>query len=135
MYALEVRDHIMIAHSLPGEFFGPAQKMHGATFVVDVAFFRKNLDPHNVVVDIGLASEALAAVLKPINYSNLDEVPGFQGKLTTTEFLCRHIFDEMASAVASGKLGEDARNLASIRVTLHESHVARAWFEGPVGLS
>lgn len=132
MYALEVRDHIMIAHSLPGEFFGPAQKMHGATFVVDVAFFRETLDPHNVVVDIGLASEALAAVLKPINYGNLDEVPGFQGKLTTTEFLCRHIFDEMVSAIQSGKLGDDARNLASIRVTLHESHVARAWFEGPV---
>lgn len=135
MYALEVRDHIMIAHSLPGEFFGPAQKMHGATFVVDVAFFRETLDAHNVVVDIGLASEALAAVLKPINYSNLDEVPGFQGKLTTTEFLCRHIFDEIVSAIASGKLGDDARNLASIRVTLQESHVARAWFEGPVGPS
>ena len=135
MYALEVRDHIMIAHSLPGEFFGPAQKMHGATFVVDVAFFRETLDAHNVVVDIGLASEALAAVLKPINYSNLDDVPGFQGKLTTTEFLCRHIFDEMLAAIGSGKLGEDAQNLASIRVTLQESHVARAWFEGPVGPS
>lgn len=135
MYALEVRDHIMIAHSLPGEFFGPAQNMHGATFVVDVAFFRETLDPHNVVVDIGLASEALAAVLKPINYSNLDEVPGFKGKLTTTEFLCRHIFDEMNSAIQAGKLGEDAQNLASIRVTLQESHVARAWFEGPVGPS
>jgi 6-pyruvoyl-tetrahydropterin synthase len=135
MYALEVRDHIMIAHSLPGEFFGPAQGMHGATFVVDVAFFRETLDPHNVVVDIGLASEALAAVLKPINYSNLDEAPGFKGKLTTTEFLCRHIFDEMVAAIASGKLGDDARNLASIRITLHESHVARAWFEGPVGPS
>ncbi|HKJ61428.1 MAG TPA: 6-carboxytetrahydropterin synthase [Hyphomicrobiales bacterium] len=132
MYALEVRDHIMIAHSLPGEFFGPAQKMHGATFVVDVAFFRETLDAHNVVVDIGLASEALATVLKPINYSNLDDVPGFQGKLTTTEFLCRHIFDEMVAAIQSGKLGEDAQNLASIRVTLQESHVARAWFEGPV---
>lgn len=132
MYALEVRDHIMIAHSLPGEFFGPAQKMHGATFVVDVAFFRETLDPHNVVVDIGLASEALSAVLKPINYSNLDEVPGFEGKLTTTEFLCRHIFDEMISAISAGKLGEDAQNLSRIRVTLHESHVARAWFEGPV---
>lgn len=135
MYALEVRDHMMIAHSLPGDFFGPAQKMHGATFVVDVAFFRETLDPHNVVVDIGLASEALAAVLKPINYSNLDEVPGFQGKLTTTEFLCRHIFDEMNKAIQSGQLGEDAQHLARIRVTLHESHVARAWFEGPVGPS
>jgi 6-pyruvoyl-tetrahydropterin synthase len=132
MYALEVRDHIMIAHSLPGEFFGPAQNMHGATFVVDVAFFRETLDPHNVVVDIGLASEALAAVLKPINYANLDEIPGFEGKLTTTEFLCRHIFDEMVAATVAGKLGPDANGLARLRVTLHESHVARAWFEGPV---
>ena len=92
MYALEVRDHIMIAHSLPGAFFGPAQKTHGATFIVDVAFFRETLDEHNVVVDIGRASEALAAVLKPINYANLDEVAAFKGKLTTTEFLCRYYF-------------------------------------------
>ncbi len=133
MYALEVRDHIMIAHSLPGDFFGPAQNMHGATFIVDAAFFRETLDPHNVVVDIGLASQALAAVLKPVNYANLDEIPGFSGKLTTTEFLCRHIFDEMAAAIRAGRLGEDAKNLARLRITLHESHVARAWFEGPVG--
>lgn len=132
MYALEVRDHIMIAHSLPGEFFGPAQKMHGATFVVDVAFFRETLDAHNVVVDIGRASETLAAVLKPINYANLDEIPEFQGKLTTTEFLCRHIFEEMAKAARAGALGSGSEGLARIRVTLHESHIARAWFEGPV---
>lgn len=133
MYALEVRDHIMIAHSLPGEFFGPAQKMHGATFVVDVAFFRETLDAHNVVVDIGRAAEALAAVLKPVNYANLDEVPAFSGQLTTTEFLCRYIFNEMAKAINAGKLGPGSEGLARLRVTLRESHVARAWFEGPVG--
>jgi 6-pyruvoyl-tetrahydropterin synthase len=132
MYALEVRDHIMIAHSLPGEFFGPAQKVHGATFVVDVAFFRETLDAHNVVVDIGRASETLKAVLAPINYINLDTVPELAGKLTTTEFLCRHIFDRMAEAARSGELGSGSEGLALIRVTLHESHVARAWYEGPV---
>jgi 6-pyruvoyl-tetrahydropterin synthase len=132
LYALEVRDHIMIAHSLPGEFFGPAQKLHGATFIVDVAFFRETLDAHNVVVDIGLASEVLSAVLKPLNYANLDAVPGFTGQHTTTEFLCRHIYDEMKAAIAAGRMGPDAQGLASLRVTLKESHVARAWFEGPV---
>jgi 6-pyruvoyl-tetrahydropterin synthase len=132
VYALEVRDHIMIAHSLPGEFFGPAQQMHGATFVVDVALFRETLDEHNVVVDIGRASEALAAVLKPINYANLDEVPAFEGKLTTTEFLCRYIFVEMVKAINAGRLGPGSEGLARLRVTLHESHVARAWFEGQV---
>lgn len=132
MYALEVRDHIMIAHSLPGEFFGPAQGLHGATFIVDVAFFREALDAHNVVVDIGRASEVLSAVLKSLNYANLDAVPALAGKLTTTEFLCRHIFDEMTGAIREGRLGQDAEGLAALRVTLHESHVARAWFEGPV---
>lgn len=132
MYALEVRDHIMIAHSLPGEFFGPAQKMHGATFVVDVAFFRETLGEHNVVVDIGRASEVLSAVLKEINYANLDEVPVFKGKLTTTEFLCRYIFDEMAKVARRGELGPGSESLDRLRVTLQESHVARAWFEGPV---
>jgi 6-pyruvoyl-tetrahydropterin synthase len=97
MFAVEVRDHIMIAHSLPGEVFGPAQKMHGATFVVDVAFFREELDPDNIVVDIGRAMGALKAILKPINYANLDEHGPFEGKgPTTTEFLARHIFEEMA---------------------------------------
>ncbi len=132
MYALEVREHIMIAHSLPGEFFGPAQKTHGATFIVDVGFFRETLNEHNVVVDIGRASQALSKVLKPINYANLDEVPAFRGQLTTTEFLCRHIFDEMVKAIKAGDLGSRSEGLARLRVTLHESHVARAWFEGPV---
>lgn len=132
MYALEVRDHIMIAHSLPGEFFGPAQKMHGATFIVDVAFFRETLDEHNVVVDIGKAAEALSAVLKPINYANLDEIQAFRGQATTTEFLCRYIFNEMAKAVSAGRLGPGSEGLDRIKVTLHESHVARASYESAV---
>jgi 6-pyruvoyl-tetrahydropterin synthase len=133
MYALEVRDHIMIAHSLAGAFFGPAQNVHGATFIVDVAFFRETLDAHNVVVDIGRAAETLKGVLAPINYANLDALPEMAGQLTTTEFLCRYIFDRMAEAARSGQLGPGSEGLARLRVTLHESHVARAWFEGPVG--
>ena len=133
MYAVEVRDHIMIAHSLPGEVFGPAQQMHGATFVVDVAFFRDELDPDNIVVDIGRAMDALKAILKPINYANLDEHAPFKGKgPTTTEFLARHIFQEMAMKVRGGELGPHASGLTSLRVTLNESHVARAWCEGPL---
>jgi 6-pyruvoyl-tetrahydropterin synthase len=130
MFAVEVRDHIMIAHSLPGEVFGPAQKMHGATFVVDVAFFRDELDPDNIVVDIGRAMDALKAILAPINYANLDEHAPFKGKgATTTEFLSRHIFDEMAAAIKAGDLGPHAAGLTKLRVTLNESHVARAWCE------
>lgn len=133
MFAVEVRDRIMIGHSLPDPFFGPAQNMHGATFVVDVAFFREKMTKQNVVVDIGAALDTLALVLKPLKYKNLDEVPAFKGVLTTTEFLCKHIFDEMARAAASGALGEDGKGLAKIKVTLHETDLARAWFEGPVG--
>jgi len=130
MFAVEVRDHIMIAHSLPGEVFGPAQKMHGATFVVDVAFFRDELDPDNIVVDIGRAIDALKAILKPINYANLDEHAPFQGQgATTTEFLSRHILQEMAKAIKAGDLGPHASGLTKLRVTLNESHVARAWCE------
>ncbi len=132
MYAVEVRDHIMIGHSLPDPYFGPAQAMHGATFIVDVAFMREEMTEHHVVVDIGRALETLKAVLKPLNYANLDALPQFKGKLTTTEFLCRHIFDELLAAVKRGDLGPEANGLSRIRVTLHESHVARAWFEGPV---
>lgn len=134
MYALEVRDHIMIAHSLPGEFFGPAQNTHGATFIVDVAFFRQALDEHNVVVDIGRALEALKAVLKPINYANLDTLPELAGKLTTTEFLCRHIFDGMTAAIRAGDLGNGGKGVERLRVTLSESHVARAWYEAAVAV-
>ena len=131
MFAVEVRDHIMIAHSLPGEVFGPAQAMHGATFVVDVAFFRDELDPDNIVVDIGRAMDALHAVLQPLRYANLDAHAPFAGKgPTTTEFLARHIFEEMASRVKAGDLGPHASGLNRLRVTLNESHVARAWCEG-----
>ena len=133
MFAVEVRDHIMIAHSLPGEVFGPAQKMHGATFVVDVAFFREELDPDNIVVDIGRAMGALKAILQPINYANLDEHAPFEGQgATTTEFLSRHILQEMAKAIKAGDLGPHAAGLARLRVTLNESHVARAWCEAPL---
>ena len=109
MYSVEVRDRIMIAHSLPDPFFGPAQHMHGATFVVDVAFFRSELTPQNVVVDIGAALDVLNKTLKPLAYKNLDELPQFKGKLTTTEFLCRHVFDRMAEAARTGALGADGR--------------------------
>jgi 6-pyruvoyl-tetrahydropterin synthase len=130
MYAVEVREHIMIAHSFRGELFGPAQAVHGATFVVDVAFFREDLTPDGVVVDIGRAGEALKRTLAPLNYRNLDELPQFAGRNTTTEFLARHIFDAMAEAAREGALGPGGDGLARIRVTLHESHVARAWYEG-----
>ena len=133
MYAVEVRDRIMIAHSLPDPFFGPAQGMHGATFVVDVAFFREQLTAQNVVVDIGAAHEVLATTLKALAYQNLDALPQFKGRLTTTEFLCKHVFDAMAAAASGGALGADGRGLAKIRVVLHETDLARAWFEGPVG--
>jgi len=132
MYAVGVRDRIMIAHSLPDPFFGPAQNMHGATYVVDVAFFREELTRHNVVVDIGAAHQVLHEVLKPLAYRNLDDLPEFKGKLTTTEFLCRYIFEAMAKAAREGALGEDGKTLNRIRVTLHETDLARAWYEGPV---
>ena len=133
MYAVEVRDHIMIAHSLPGEVFGPAQRLHGATFVVDVAFLRQELGPDGIVVDIGRALEVLHAILGPLNYGNLDEMPAFAGQKTTTEFLSRYIFDQMAQAVRERKLGPEASRIERIRVTLHESHVARGWYEGAIG--
>ncbi len=132
MFAVEVRDRIMIAHSLPDPFFGPAQNMHGATFVVDVAFMREELTAQNVVVDIGAALDVLHRTLKPLAYRNLDELDVFKGKLTTTEFLCRHIFDKMVEAAKSGALGEEGQGLAKIRVTLSETDLARAWYEGPV---
>lgn len=132
MYAVEVRDHIMIAHSFKGEMFGPAQALHGATFVVDVAFFREELSANSVVVDIGRATDELKAILKPLNYQNLDALPEFKGQQTTTETLSRHVFDRMKQALKKGALGEESNGVSRIRVTLHESHVARAWFEGPV---
>jgi len=128
MFAVEVRDHIMIAHSLPAPVFGPAQGMHGATYVVDAAFFAADLDQHGLVVDIGLAIEVLGEALAPLRYRNLDEVEAFAGRITTTEFLCRHIFDLLAGAVAEGRL-KDGGRVRRLRVQLHESHAARAWYE------
>lgn len=132
MYAVEVRDHVMIAHSFRGELFGPAQALHGATFVVDVAFFRESLTPDGVVVDIGRAGEALKAILAPLNYRNLDDLPEFSGQNTTTEFLCGHIHRAMAAAARAGALGPGGEGVSRLRVTLHESHLARAWFEAPL---
>lgn len=133
MFSVEVRDRIMIAHSLPDPFFGPAQNMHGATFVVDVAFFREVLTSKNVVVDIGAALSVLGETLKPLAYQNLDSLAEFRGILTTTEFLAKHIFDRIAAAARSGALGDDGASLATIRVTLSETDLARASYEGPVG--
>lgn len=130
MYALAVRDHVMIAHSFNSATFGPAQRLHGATYVVDVEFRRPDLDRDNLVVDIGAASVALKAVLEPLAYRNLDELEIFRGQNTTTEFLARHVFEEMKRAIAEGRLGETALGLVSLKVTLHESHVAWASYEG-----
>ena len=129
MFTVEVRDHIMIAHSFKGSVFGPAQALHGATFVVDAAFISRELDVNGIVVDIGCAHEVLKATLKPLNYTNLDNVPEFKGVNTTTEFLTKYIFDCLADAARAGKLGRDAKELHGIRITISESHVARAWYE------
>ncbi len=130
MYSVCVRDHFMIAHSFEGEIFGPAQKLHGATYVVDVEFRRETLDEDGVVVDIGRAGEALRAALTELNYRNLDEEKAFEGNNTTTEFLAFVIFKRMATGCRNGALGASARGLSSMRVTLHESHVAWAAYEG-----
>jgi 6-pyruvoyl-tetrahydropterin synthase len=131
MFAVEVRDHIMIAHSLKSPVFGPAQGLHGATFVVDAAFFTEDIDENGLVVDIGLATEELQKTLAPLRYQNLDDVEAFAGKITTTEFLCKHIFDALADAVRGGRLNDGGR-VKKIRVQLHESHVARAWYEAAI---
>jgi 6-pyruvoyl-tetrahydropterin synthase len=129
LFAVEVRDHIMIAHSFRGAVFGPAQALHGATFVVDASFIADALDSNGIVVDIGRAHDALKAVLKPLNYRNLDDLPEFKGTNTTTEFLTKYVFDALAKAARAGELGRDGRELGAIRVTISESHVARAWYE------
>jgi 6-pyruvoyl-tetrahydropterin synthase len=129
LFAVEVRDHIMIAHSFRGAVFGPAQALHGATFVIDAAFFAETLDPSGIVIDIGRAHEALKAALAPLNYCNLDELPEMKGVNTTTEYLTRHIFDRLAKGARANELGRAGRELKAIRVTLSESHVARAWYE------
>ena len=132
MFSVEVRDHIMIAHSFRGAIFGPAQALHGATFVVDAVFIAATLDANGIVVDIGRAHEALKGILKPLNYRNLDDVPEFKGVNTTTEFLTKHIYDQLAKAARAGALGRDGRELGSIRVRISESHVARASYEAPL---
>jgi 6-pyruvoyl-tetrahydropterin synthase len=132
MYAVEVTEQIMVAHSFRGEVFGPAQKLHGATFVIRAAFLAETLDAHGIVVDIAGAHAALKDALSPLNYCNLDELPQFEGLNTTTEFLTRFVFDRLAEAARSGKLGRDGRELAAIRVTIAESPVARAWYEAPL---
>ncbi|MDL4773556.1 MULTISPECIES: 6-pyruvoyl trahydropterin synthase family protein [Thermomonosporaceae] len=129
MFSITVRDHIMIAHSFRGEVFGPAQRTHGATFLVDAAFRRAELDADNIVVDIGLATRALGAVTGELTYRNLDDEPAFTGINTSTEFLAKVIADRLADRVRAGELGEGARGLTGIAVTLHESHVAWASYE------
>ena len=129
MFAVEVRDHIMIAHSLPSPVFGPAQGLHGATYVVDAAFFTEDLDAEGLVVDIGLATEALARILAPYRYKNLDEIPELTGRITTTEFMAKVIADGLSRAIAEGGLGAGGRRVKRLRVMLHESHAARAWYE------
>ncbi|WP_436502228.1 6-pyruvoyl trahydropterin synthase family protein [Actinokineospora sp. HUAS TT18] len=126
MFSITVRDHVMIAHSFRGEVFGPAQRLHGATYVVDARFTRTELDADNIVVDIGLATTRLGEVLSGLNYRNLDDLPEFAGINTSTEFLAKHIADQLADRVHQGELGEGAKGLAGIEVTLQESHVAWA---------
>lgn len=129
MFSVTVRDHLMVAHSFRGEVFGPAQALHGATFVVDATLRRPELDPDGIVVDIGAATRELGAVVAELNYRNLDEVPEFAAVNTSTEFLARVVADRLAGRVAAGALGPHADGLASIAVTLHESHVAWASYE------
>ena len=133
MYSVTVRDHIMIAHSLKGPVFGPAQRLHGATYLVDVELKRPDLDPDGIVVDIGRAGDALRRVLAELHYQNLDEVPSLAGRNTTTEFLARLVFDGLVAAIRRGDLGPGAGGIEQMRVTLHESHVAAASYEGRVG--
>ena len=130
MYSVTVRGHMMIAHSFRGEVFGPAQRLHGATYVVDVELRRPDLDSDGIVVDIGRATDALNAVLAELSYRNLDEEPSFKGRNTTTEFLARAVFDRVVGAIRRGDLGAGA--IESVRVTLHESHLAAAAFDGRV---
>jgi 6-pyruvoyl-tetrahydropterin synthase len=130
MYSVTVRDHVMIAHSFKGDVFGPAQRLHGATYVVDVEFRRRDVDADGIVVDIGCAGDTVKRILSEVNFKNLDEVPAFQGRNTTTEFMARYVFEQVAAAIRNGQLGPAASGIASLKVTLHESHVAWAAFEG-----
>lgn len=135
MYSVTVRDHVMIAHSFRGEVFGPAQRLHGATYVVDAEFRRPDLDADGIVVDIGRAGDALRQILAELNFRNLDELPVFAGRNTTTEFLARVVFDRLVDAIGRGELGPGASAVEHLRVTLHESHVASASYDGPVPAS
>jgi len=132
MFSVTVRDHMMVAHSFRGEMFGPAQRLHGATFVVDATFRREALDADSVVVDIGRATEELRAILAALNYRNLDDEPDFAGTNTTTELLAQVVADRLVDRVHAGSLGEGARGIAVIAVTLRESHVASASYERPL---
>lgn len=130
MFSLTVRDHMMIAHSFDGEAFGPAQRLHGATYVVDATFKRPELDHDDLVVDIGLASETLKRVLSEFTLGNLDELEEFHGRNTTTEFMAKIVFDRLSHAIREGELGEGGRHLTALTITLHESHIAWASYEG-----
>jgi len=132
VFAVEVSDHIMIAHSFRGAVFGPAQQLHGATFAVSAAFLAERLDANGIVVDIGRAFEVLKSVLAPLNYRNLDEVTEFKDVNTTTEFLTKYVFEQLAAAVRAGKLGREPREIAALRITIAESPSARAWYEAPL---
>ena len=132
MFSVTVRDHMMIAHSFRGEVFGPAQRLHGATYVVDATFRREALDADNIVVDIGLATEQLHAVVGELSYRNLDDEAAFAGMNTSTEALAQVIADRLAERINAGEFGVAARELAAIEVTLHESHVAWASYERPL---
>jgi 6-pyruvoyl-tetrahydropterin synthase len=129
MFSVTVRDHMMVAHSFHGDVFGPAQRLHGATYVVDATFRGPTLDADNIVVDIGRATELLHDILAQLTYRNLDEMPEFAGINTSTEMLAKVVADRLASRVKDGALGAGGRELASIAVTLHESHVAAAGYE------
>ncbi|MEU9113220.1 6-carboxytetrahydropterin synthase [Streptomyces sp. NPDC048483] len=129
MFSITVRDHLMVAHSFRGAVFGPAQRLHGATFVVDATFRRAELDADNIVVDIGLAGQELGGLIGELNYRNLDDEPAFAGINTSTEALAKVIADRLADRIQAGNLGESARELAGISVTLHESHIAWATYE------
>ena len=130
MFSLTVRDHMMIAHSFKGDIFGPAQGLHGATYVVDVSFEREALDNDDLIVDIGLASEVLSSVIAEFNMKNLDDIEEFAGRNTTTEFMAMTVFDRLVAAIRQGRLGETGKGLCSIKVTLGESHIAWASYHG-----
>ena len=129
MFSVTVRDHMMIAHSFHGEVFGPAQRLHGATYVIDATFKRESLDENNTVVDIGLTATVLRAIVETLGYRNLDDEPDFAGINTTTEVLAKHIADKLAERIHAGAFGPGALGLAGIMVTLHESHIAWAAYE------